>query len=92
MADVGDVADGRRPLGETGDGGERHDGVADVVHVDVDAVQRAAVDGDAASRRASTRQPIRSSTSTKRTSPCRLSLVRSWTVTAPPVMAAAAKK
>ena len=46
VADVGDVADRRRPVGEQRDDGQRLHGVADRVHVDVDAVQRAADDGD----------------------------------------------
>ena len=40
-ADVGDVADGRGAVAQGGDGGQGHDRVADVVHVDVDAAQRA---------------------------------------------------
>src|SRR5205085_7659797 len=47
VADVGDVADGGRPLGEAGDGGEGHDSIADGVHVHVDTVERPAVDRDA---------------------------------------------
>ena len=38
VADVGDVADRRRPVGEQGHDAERRHGVADRVHVDVDAV------------------------------------------------------
>ena len=34
----------RRPRGETGDDAERHHGVADVVHVNVDAAQRPPLD------------------------------------------------
>ena len=44
---------------------ERHHGVADVVHVDVDAAERAAVDGDDPSHVARRGSPSRSSTSTK---------------------------
>ncbi len=40
---MSDVADRRRPLREAGDCAERHYGVADVVHVHVDAVKRVAV-------------------------------------------------
>ena len=44
MANVGDVANRRWPRGEAGNRAQRHDGVADVVHVHVHAAKRAAVD------------------------------------------------
>src|SRR5262249_31150472 len=39
--------DGRRSLGKTGDGCQRHDRVADGIHIQVQTAQRPAVDGDA---------------------------------------------
>src|SRR5205823_4981944 len=47
VADVGDIADARRPVGEAGDCGQGHDRVADGIHVHVDAAEGTALDGNA---------------------------------------------
>ena len=73
VANVGDVADRGRPIGEQGHGGQRLHRVADGVHVDFDAAQRPARDGDAGRPRTRTSQPICCRQSQKATSPCRLS-------------------
>ena len=46
VADVGDIPNPRRAVRENGDRSQRLGRVADVVHVDVDASQRAALNGD----------------------------------------------
>src|SRR5262249_38990972 len=47
VSNVRDVADARRTVGKASDRGKGHDGIANVVHVHVDAAERAAVNGDA---------------------------------------------
>src|SRR5262249_13442014 len=46
VANVGDVADGRRAFRETRDRGERHDGVADGVHVHVNPAEHLTLSHD----------------------------------------------
>ena len=72
VADVGDVADPRDPVGEQGDDRQGHHGVADRVHVHVDGPQRSARARSFARARASTVQPMCSRMSTNAMSPWRL--------------------
>ena len=86
-----DVADGASGRGQQGHGRQRLHGIADGVHVDLDARERRPVTV-IRSRPRPTRQPICGRQSQKATSPWMLRRASPSTVTLPPVMAAAAKK